>query len=354
MLVRCRAMRFVVIGVGHWHARRYVAGFRKAGGALAGVYDAEPGVAAALGRELEAPSFDSAEELIERRRPDLALLMGEPRYAILDARMLAERRIPFVAEKPISTDSRDVFALAEAVEAAGLFAAVAFPNRALRLWGAWAELSASGEAGRLSHLAYRAINGPPQRYADWGCAWMLDPARAGGGALHNLGIHGVDGFLHLTGADPDQVTIDGVTLTSHAHGLPIEDYGVALVRAPDGTTGMLEAGYVYPVLASGMTRGGDGGWRLAAERIYLEEAGSTLRITRPDGSEETRPSDGGYEAFCLDTTARFARGEPPVATVRDCARAVRLLERIYAAAGVGVTRESPSNPSNPSSVRGTI
>src|SRR6266550_7213069 len=33
------------------------------------------------------------------------------------------------------------------------------------------------------------------------CAWMLDPAEAGGGCLRNLGPHGLDMFLYLTGEE---------------------------------------------------------------------------------------------------------------------------------------------------------
>ena len=43
---------------------------------------------------------------------------------------------------------------------------------------------------RLSFIA-----GPPERYDRNGNAWMLDPERAGGGCLANLGPHFVDLFL---------------------------------------------------------------------------------------------------------------------------------------------------------------
>jgi predicted dehydrogenase len=84
-----------------------------------------------------------------------------------------------------------------------------------------------------------------------------------------------------------------------------------------------------------MTRGGDGAWRIAGSRAYLEDRGGTLRITYPDGTEERRRSDASYEGFCADALARLREGREPLATVRDCARAARLLERIYAAAPPG-------------------
>ena len=63
------------------------------------------------------------------------------------------------------------------------------------------ELLAAGRFGPLSHI-YVRINRPgPARYPAWDCAWMLDPAEAGGGCLRNLGPHGLDMFLHLTGEE---------------------------------------------------------------------------------------------------------------------------------------------------------
>ena len=57
---------------------------------------------------------------------------------------------------------------------------------------------------------------------------MLDPAEAGGGYLRNLGPHGLDMFLHLTGEDA-QVT--GAQLSRRAHECPVEDYASVMLRS---------------------------------------------------------------------------------------------------------------------------
>src|SRR5262249_30389277 len=53
------------------------------------------------------------------------------------------------------------------------------------------ELLAVGRFGPLSHIYVRINRSGPARYQTWDCAWMLDPAEAGGGCLRNLGPHGV-------------------------------------------------------------------------------------------------------------------------------------------------------------------
>ena len=50
---------------------------------------------------------------------------------------------------------------------------------------------------------------------------MLDPAEAGGGCLRNLGPHGLDMFLHLTG---EEAQVTGAQVSRRAHERPVEDY----------------------------------------------------------------------------------------------------------------------------------
>ena len=63
------------------------------------------------------------------------------------------------------------------------------------------ELLAAGRFGPVSHIYVRIDRPGPARQPGWGCPWMLDPAEAGGGCLRNLGPHGFDMFLHLTGEE---------------------------------------------------------------------------------------------------------------------------------------------------------
>ena len=63
---------------------------------------------------------------------------------------------------------------------------------------------------------------------------MLDPAEAGGGALRNLGSHGLDMFLHLTG---EEAQVTGAQLSPRAHECAIEDYASVMLRSASGILG---------------------------------------------------------------------------------------------------------------------
>ena len=82
---------------------------------------------------------------------------------------------------------------------------------------ATAPVITAGRLGPLSHIYVRINRPTPPRYPAWDCPWMLDPAEAGGGCLRNLGPHGLDMFLHLTG-EPAQVT--GASRRTRPDGFP--------------------------------------------------------------------------------------------------------------------------------------
>src|SRR5262249_32606741 len=70
------------------------------------------------------------------------------------------------------------------------FVAVPLPQRYPPFATRARELLAVGRFGPLSHIYVRLNRPGPARYQTWDCAWMLDPAEAGGGCLRNLGPHG--------------------------------------------------------------------------------------------------------------------------------------------------------------------
>ena len=62
---------------------------------------------------------------------------------------------------------------------------------------------------------------------------MLDPVEAGGGCLRNLGSHGMDMFLHLTGED---AKVTGAQVSRLAHQQRIEDFQHLVVSLCVGPT----------------------------------------------------------------------------------------------------------------------
>jgi predicted dehydrogenase len=135
-------------------------------------------------------------------------------------------------EKPMGINAAEVEAVAAKAARLDAFVAVPLAQRYTPFATRARELLAVGRFGPLSHI-YVRINRPgPARYQTWDCAWMLDPAEAGGGCLRNLGPHGLDMFLHLTG---EEAHVTGAQLSRRAHERPVEDYASVMLRSASGT-----------------------------------------------------------------------------------------------------------------------
>jgi predicted dehydrogenase len=155
---------------------------------------------------------------------------------------------------------------------------------------------------------------------------MLDPAVAGGGCLRNLGPHGLDLFLFLTG-EGAQVT--GAQLSSRARGQRVEDYASVLVRSSGGILGTIEVGNTFP------RDGTDGQLKIAGrDAILLLTADTMHLVTAKD--EETMPgapTEPLARTALRDALDHWQRGAPPPISVHDCARVATLIDQAYALAG---------------------
>jgi predicted dehydrogenase len=304
------------------------------------VCDADPEIARRWGGELGCPVVPGVTE-VAAARPDLVLALGRVSDMAAQATLLLEAGIPLLAEKPLGLRGAEVEQVAALARARGAWVSVALVQRYDPLWALLDELrQGEGEGagndrlGTIAHFHMRIVNGPPQRYAAWGAGWMLRPQTAGGGALLNLGIHGVDAFLHLTGAAP---AVAGAALSFAAHRQEVEDFGTVVLRAPGGAVGTVEAGYTYPDASAGMTRSGDNEVRIGASGAYLIARDADVWRVTADGEEVLTGARGGdrYRDWIFDSLARLRDGRAPLAGVQDCLAAVKVLDGAYVAAGGG-------------------
>jgi predicted dehydrogenase len=191
------------------------------------------------------------------------------------------------------------------------------------------EMLAAGAFGPLSHLYFRVNRPTSARYPRWDSPWMLDPAHAGGGCLRNLGSHGLDLFLHLTG---ETARVTGAQLSDRALGQPVEDYASVLLRSAGGVLGTIEVGNTVPRDAT------DGEWKIAGRDAILRLVDGAMRLVTAAG-EETMPAVPA-EPLSLtglrDALDRWRRGLPPATGVSDSLAIAELIDQAYALAKVGM------------------
>lgn len=212
--------RTVLVGASHWHAPLYLDAMRT--------------------------RFDLV-EVAEERSPaaseahiDVAFVMSAHERMAAQAAHFIERGIPVVLEKPGALNLVELRSLRDLAHRHGVPVAVPLVHREAPF------LRALRSIAKPKYLTVTYLVGPPQRYVDAGCEWMLEPD-SGGGVLVNLGAHFVDIVTELFGAPIASVRAVG----HHAlHNLGIEDHAVMLLATADGRSATVELGYVFPSAAA--------------------------------------------------------------------------------------------------------
>jgi predicted dehydrogenase len=324
-------IRVAAIEVSHWHALNDAAYLRHLVAMpdveLVAIQDSDSGLVARRAAEVgDPPTFTDYQKMLAAIRPDFVVALGRHRQMAAIANDLLDQGYPFLMEKPMGINAPEVEGVATKAARLGAFVAVPLAQR----YGPFArrarELFGAGRFGPLSHI-YVRINRPgPARYQAWDCAWMLDPAEAGGGCLRNLGPHGLDMFLHLTGEDA-QVT--GAQLSWRAHERQVEDYASVLLCSASGILGTVEVGNCFP------RDGTDGEWKIAGRDAILTMKDGIMKLATAAGDETLPGADvtAPYFTAVRDALDHWRRGAAPPISVHDCARVVRLIDQAYERAG---------------------
>lgn len=322
-------MKIVLAGSSHWHAEMHLDAARFCGAEIAGIWDEDAQHARAFATRQHLPFIADFAKILSGP-PDAILLMGHPSTIPARARTVIEAGIPLILEKPAASSTAALAALSELARQHQAFVSVPLPNRFGPAVTAFERLRSQGRAGAVAHCQFRLVNGPPQRYAADGVAWMVDPAIGGGGALRNLGIHGVNAALGLaTGA----LRLKTVSIENRIHRAAVEDYALLVLEDAAGALFVVEAGYTF----ASMRPGGDFEWRIVSENATVIDYGErAFCATLDDGAIIELPIElpaTRYRLCMSDTLDRLARKAPPATSVDDYVAAMSLIDAAYEKAG---------------------
>ena len=228
--------RVAILEASHWHVALYREALAEQAD-VAVVSDRNLQVATAFAMPFGATACVDWRDAVATPNLDMAFVFGRHREMPEIARALIVRGLPFCIEKPAGLNASQVHEIAKLANDAGVPVTVPFVQRVGPL------ASLLQKVGRPDHATFRFIAGPPERYVRAGCAWMLDPAEAGGGCFINLGIHFVDLFLQAV-AEP--VIRVQSALHRRAHNTLVEDHAVVLMETGSGRSAVVETGYLFP------------------------------------------------------------------------------------------------------------
>jgi predicted dehydrogenase len=323
-------MRVAAIGVSHWHSLYDSAYLVHLAGIpdteLVAIQDESASVTAKRAAALGNPAvYTDYQKMLAETRPDFVIALGRPSRMAETAHHLLDQGYPFLMEKPMGVDADEVRRVADKAAARNVFVAVPLGQRYQPFTTRARQLLAERRFGPISHFYVRQNRPTSARYPAWDAPWMLDPREAGGGCLRNLGPHGLDLFLFLTGEDAD---VTGAQVSSRALGQPVEDYASVLLRSASGVLGTIEIGNTFPRV------GTDGEWKIAWRDAILLLKDGTLRLITAEGEETAagEPAEPIALTALRDALDHWRRGLPPPIGVHDCLRVVRLIDQAYALA----------------------
>lgn len=219
-------------------------------------------------------------------------------------------------EKPMAITVIEGEEIAAAASTAGLTLLVGHMWRYRNEVIAMRDRIAAGSVGRPVRTRGYGI------HSGWGPGgWFTDPARAGGGALIDMGIHAIDTVRFLLG-DPQPARVTASLGTAHgAHA--VDDDGVVLIDWSNGVRSVVECGWWQPRL-DGVEADtevyGTGGY----DRIWPNFTAST---PPPAGYEHC--SLPMYQAQMADFAHCCATGKTPIASAEVGLTALRIVATAY-------------------------
>jgi predicted dehydrogenase len=314
--------RTVVFGASHWHVPLYAAAIAEVHDVV-GLSDEVPGRVRDLATLWDAPVEADWTRLLALQDVELAYVFGPHDRMPEICRALIGRRIPFVVEKPLGTSLKQLHEVRRAAEEARVPATVPLIQRGGPT-DSWLS-----KAGRPVYQRLSFIAGPPDRYDRNGNPWMLDPERAGGGCVANLGPHFVDLFLQHAATTTADVA---ARLSSALHAGPVEDHATLILTAPDGREAIIEVGYAFPDSPlkryCGYSSAGEGGF------ASVDSEGSAM-FTAIDGRTERAvievDSDPLYDPFVRQVARTLGDGFIGLPTLGELEHVMRIIWRAYEA-----------------------
>ena len=323
-------MRWGIAGFG-WVAREFMApGIIEAGGVISAV--ADPSCNARSHAPTGATVFPTLEAMLADGGIDVVYVATPNHAHRAPVVAAADARLAVLCEKPIAANLEDAEITATVVSKAGVVYGTAFDQRYHPAHRAAANAIAQGEIGRP--LAIRIVYAcwvDPGWSPDGGAHdnWRADPAKAGGGAVIDLALHGLDLAQLLIGEPIETLHI---ALQRRVHDYPVDDGGMLTGRSADGVLFQSHVAYncaeVLPRRRLEVL--GETGMLVAIDTMGQTAGGHLTRRCGKSGEEHVITFDQ-TSPFTAQATAFMAaaRGEAhDFSLARDLA-SMRLFDRAY-------------------------
>ncbi len=178
--------------------------------------------------------------------------------------------------------------------------------------------------------------------------WFLEKAKAGGGAMIDIGVHALDAAWYLAGC-PKPVAVSGRVSANFGHTIPVgvkydvEDAGFAFVRFENGLVLHLEVSWAGNQ-TDAVPKSPWAGHELENTTLYGDRATlmlDPLTLYTMEGKERrsapvpTGPETNGFNHQLADFLDAIRTGRPPVNNVDQAVDLMKMLMAIYESSDFG-------------------
>lgn len=316
-------MRWGIVGYG-WVARDYMApAVLEAGATLAAIADPNP-AARELAGQAGLRTFRSAEDMLDAGACDLVYVATPNDRHVGPVVAAADAGVPVLCEKPMAAHIEDAEEIATRFVGSSTLYGTAFDQRHHPAHRLLRERLAAGDIGRPVSLriAYSCWVDPLWSRGA-GDNWRADPDAAGGGAVIDLALHGLDLIEFLLG---EPIADLCMMLQRRVHDYPVEDGGMIVARTASGILAQLHVAYNCPeaLPRRRLEIVGDEGQFTAIDTMGQTAGGRLTRTCGRTGAPDEVGFDKTTSPFTIQAAAfaAAARGEPHD---WSCARDIRLM-----------------------------
>ena len=285
---------------------------------VAGAFSSDRDKSRAQGRELHLDPgrvYDSYHTMAEREaalpadeRIDFVSIVTPNHVHYPAARAFIERGIHVICDKPMTTTIEDADALCRLVREHDVVFALTHNYSGYPLVKQARALAQSGKLGEIRKVVAEYSQGwlstlleaTGQKQADW----RTDPARAGAGALGDIGSHAEHLARYVTGLEIDELCADVSTFVT---GRRIDDDANLLVRYRGGAKGVL---FCSQISVGEENRLGLRVYGSEASLEWRQEEPNFLFVRRGDGPMEVYKPGHPFLAPAARHATRLPSGHP--------------------------------------------
>jgi predicted dehydrogenase len=285
---------------------------------VAGAFAAIPEESHQMGRELRLDPervYGTYQEMVEResalppdRRLDFVSVVTPNFMHYPVAKALVERGFNVVCEKPMTVTMEDAEALCRLVAEQGVTFALTHTYTGYPMVKQARALVKQGALGEVRKVLVEYTQGwLATRLEETGslqAEWRTDPAKAGAGAIGDIGSHAENIARYITGLEIERLYADVGTMVP---GRRIDDDASMLLRFAGGARGALTCSQVL-VGEENNLRVRVFGTRAALDWVHTDP--NSLRVRYADRPEEIYTRGNPYLAPATQHASRIPSGHP--------------------------------------------